>query len=392
MRRSPPYAPVALLLAWLAGSVLIAGQAPFTGAAVAEELSVALNPAQDYSADRAEAIRHQVDFRVVVTPPYHCQVLKVWLPLPQSDHAQQIGDSRLSTFPQQVEPQIAREEVYGNKFAYFEFHDPQGAQIIQHQFTATCWNLTWQVEPSKVAEVTDWPAGFSPYLKPQAISDEGAYARLLSQVVPQRAGPADLFRVMSWIDNNLTYDHVRASLKADANHAATLLRGHCSDYHGLCATMGRSLGYPTRVTYGLSLFPKNSPSHCKLETYLPPHGWVSYDLSETQKLVAAINQHDQLDSAEKARLTKAARDRLQRGFREHSWLLLTRGTDYQLAPKALAPVRVVRTIYAEADGRVLPDPDPANTEQTTYAWMTAHAYKSDKPFKNPFKDFSTLDQ
>jgi ATP-dependent helicase HrpA len=34
--------------------------------------------------------------------------------------------------------------------------------------------------------------------------------------------------------------------------------------------MGRTLGFPTRVTYGIALFPKNSPSHCKLEALLPP--------------------------------------------------------------------------------------------------------------------------
>ena len=29
------------------------------------------------------------------------------------------------------------------------------------------------------------------------------------------------------------------------------------------------------MTYGINPFPKNSPSHCKLEAYLPPYGWVS---------------------------------------------------------------------------------------------------------------------
>jgi hypothetical protein len=151
------------------------------------------------------------------------------------------------------------------------------------------------------------------------------------------------------------------------------------------------LGYPTRVTYGLSLFPKSSPSHCKLEAFLPPYGWVSFDLSETQKLTQKIAADKTLDEARKQTLIAAARDRLTRGFRENSWLLVTRGTDYELAPKASQPVRVVRTIYAEADGKPLPDPDPANIEKREFAWMTAHKFTSDREFVRPFEEFSSLE-
>jgi len=188
----------------------------------------------------------------------------------------------------------------------------------------------------------------------------------------------------------LTYDHANASLRADANHAFSQLRGHCSDYHGLCATMGRALGYPTRVTYGLSLFPKNSPSHCRVEAFLPGYGWVSFDLSETQKLVKRINEDAKLDVAAKERWTLAARERLRRGFRENSWLLLTRGTNYELAPRASQPVAIVRTAYIEADGEPLAEPDPANSKQRQFSWMTVHDYHADRSLPMPFEDYSTL--
>src|SRR5262245_53357546 len=44
-----------------------------------------------------------------------------------------------------------RVTVYGNQFAYFEFHNPQGAQIIRHQFPVKTWEVNWNVEPDKVA-------------------------------------------------------------------------------------------------------------------------------------------------------------------------------------------------------------------------------------------------
>ena len=135
----------------------------------------------------------------------------------------------------------------------------------------------------------------------------------------------------------------RASLAASAVHALEKRRGHCSDYHGFCAALGRALGYPTRVTYGINPFPKNSPSHCKLEAYLPPYGWVSFDVSETQKLIEAIQKDAGLGGKKKEELVRAARERLRRGFRDNTWLLQTRGTDYELEPPASKPVPVVRT-------------------------------------------------
>lgn len=359
--------------------------------AVAEKPTLRLDPDLPYRAQRSDPVTHEVDFSVVITPPYHCEVLKVWLPLPQTDFGQQISDFELTTFPDDVEPEIHVEPVYGNKFAYFEFHEPKGGRIIRNRFTATVWNLHWNVDPAEVESVSRWPEAFEKHLVPQQIAAQEDFDRLLAELVPQpRSAASDLRNIMDWIDENLTYDHGAASLRADADHAFDLRRGHCSDYHGLCATMVRALGYPTRVTYGLALFPKNSPSHCKLEAFLPPYGWVSYDLSETQKLVQAISADETLSEQERRELTEAARRRLHAGFRENSWLLVTRGTQYELAPPASQPVPVVRTIYAEADGEPLPDPDPADAAQRKFAWMTVHRYQADRPFTLPFRDIDTL--
>jgi transglutaminase-like putative cysteine protease len=350
-----------------------------------------LDPQLPYRAERRDAVTHEVDFAVVVTPPYGCKVLRIWLPLPPSNFGQEISKSTFTAFPDHVEMKVAEEPVYGNRFGYFEYHNPKGAQIIRHRFTAKVWELRWSLDPDRVASVDDWPTAFQHFLKPYAIAQEDQFAQTLRRIVPQKTSAADeLFRVMRWIDDNVIYDHENASLKADPVHAFTQLRGHCSDYHGLCAAMGRALGYPTRVTYGLSLYPKNSPSHCKLEAFLPPYGWVSFDVSETQKLIQRITADEELSPGEKERLIDAARNRLHGGFRENSWLFVTQGTDYELAPKASQPVQVVRTIYAEADGEPLPDPDPANPTQREFAWMTAHKFTADKPFKLPFQDVSTL--
>jgi transglutaminase-like putative cysteine protease len=354
-----------------------------------------LDPQQPYQATKSEPVTYDIDFRAIVTAPYKTKVLRVWLPIPPSDAAQLVTSREIKTFPSEVAPQIAAEPLYGNQFAYFEFQQPQGAQIIEHRFTVKTWQLNWQLDPTQIAAVNTWPASFEPYRRAesQAVVRDARVDQLLNEILPQRGTPAEnMTTLMQWVQQNFKYDHINASLKASSLHALEQRRGHCSDYHGFCASMGRALGYPTRVTYGINPFPKNSPSHCKLEVFLPPYGWVSFDVSETQKLVALIQSDSSISESRKAELIAAAHRRLSSGFRDNTWFLQTRGTDYDLVPPASQRVAVVRTIYAEADGVALVDPDPANPEQKQFGWMTAHRYTADRQVANPFADWKTLGQ
>jgi transglutaminase-like putative cysteine protease len=354
-----------------------------------------LDPALPYQAAKSDPVTYDVDLSVVVTPPYHTHALKVWLPVPPSDAAQEATVPEYSTFPSDQQPQIAAEPLYGNRFAYFEFKDPQGAQIIRQRYRVKTRELRWNLDAAKVRQIRDWPASFDPYRRSesQAVQVDDRFRKLLAEIVPQSTGPlGDLTAVMHWASGRFQYDHHDASLRADAARMLDKQRGHCSDYHGFCAAMGRALGYPTRVTYGINPFPKNSPSHCKLEAFLPPYGWVSFDVSETQRLVTQIREDGKLAAADKERLVATATSRLTSGFRDNTWFCLTRGTDYERAPKASSRVPVVRTAYIEADGRPLPDPDPTDPEKQEFAWMTAHKFTPDREVTYPFKDLSSLER
>jgi len=319
-------------------------------------------PAQPYSATTSHKVTHDAELVVTVTAPYKTKLLRVWMPVPPSDNTQQLLSSRFETFPQTVEPQIATEPVFGNQFAYFEFPNPQGAMVVRHKLRIEVAELRWNIDPEKIEAHAQWPESFTPYLRSesQAVVTDARFEKLLAEIVPQRRNPlADLTAVMNFADKNFQYDHGRASLQASSVNALEQRAGHCSDYHGFCAAMGRLLRQPTRVTYGINTFPKASPSHCKLESFLPPYGWVSFDVSETQKLTAAIRGDSKLSDGEKETLVTATHARLTSGFRDNTWFKQTQGTDYDLVPLAAKKVAVVRTIYAEADGVALPDPDPS---------------------------------
>ena len=349
------------------------------------------DPAKPYTAVKSAPVNYDIDFRVVVTPPSGTKTLRVWVPVAQDDLGQKVADGEWSVFPMDVRPAFHTEKVFGNRFAYFEFANPQGAQIIAHKFRATVWQLDWNVEPAKVEKVATWPLAFDPFRRAERnILIDDRVKKLAADVSGQVSPAGDLAAVMDWISANMTYDHTTTSLVASTEHALTKKRGDCSDYHGLCSSLTRALGMPTRVTYGLHLFPKNLPCHCKCEVYLHPYGWVSFDVSETQRLVKAIETAEKLTAAEKKELVAAAVARLRRGFRDNTWLLMSKGTDYDLAPAAATKVPLIPTIYAEADGKALPMPDPADPTKREFGWMTAHKYTADKPAPYPFKDWGTL--
>lgn len=354
---------------------------------------VELDPAAPCTAEQGPPLAHEVDFRAVVTPPHHTRLLRVWVPIPPSDDTQTLEASAFETWPMAVEPLIATEPLYGNRFAYFEFRAPLGAQMIRHRFTITTHELRWDLDLARVQRVPEWPEAFAPFLRGEerAVVLGDAIVRQAHAIAPAPGdAAADITGVIDWIEGNLRYDHSSASLQASSEWAFERRTGHCSDYHGLCAAFGRALGYPTRVAYGMNTFPKDSPSHCKVEIYLPPHGWVSFDLSETQKLVRSIEKDASLAPAEREALVAAARARLRSGFRDATWFAQTRGTDYDLAPPAAARVAVVRTIHAEADGVALPEPDPGDATRREFSWMTLHAFEPGAAVPYAFQDRGSL--
>jgi hypothetical protein len=358
----------------------------------ADPAKVVLDSDLPYQAARSNPVTYDVEFSVVVTAPSDTKILKVWLPLPQSNAGQEVTEGELSSYPVVVKPTIDQEKLFGNKFAFFEFGRPEGAQIIRHTFKIKVWELRWDLDPKKVVAVEKWPASFDRYLRSDAsVVVDDRFKEAVAKIVPEKKGEArDLAAVFNWVQDTMKYDHGHASLRASSEWLLKEGRGHCSDYHGFCAALGRALGYPTRVTYGINTFPKNSPSHCKMEAFLPPYGWVSFDVSETQILMNSIKQDGKLDAAKRDALLKAVHARFLHGFRDNTWYVQTRGTDYDLAPPAKKRAAVVRTAYVEADGVALPEPDPADPDKREFAWMTVHKYTPDRVVPYPFKDHSGL--
>ncbi len=121
-----------------------------------------------------------------------------------------------------VEPKIGVEKLYGNKFAYFEFDHPEGAQIVRHKFTIKTHEVRWDIDPAKVTQVKEWPASFAPFLhrhsEKQAVVVSDDIRNVVRQIVPvsNRAGKPICSRGPSRGSRTaMKYDHARASLAAE---------------------------------------------------------------------------------------------------------------------------------------------------------------------------------
>ena len=312
--------------------------------------------------------KFKVDFRVAIKAPAKTKQLRVWVPLPPSNENQRVWDRKLHTFPRVYQPQLTHEPTFGNDFAYFEINAPDGPLEIRHTFTAEIAQLDWGVDYAKVVNTASWPRSFEVFQTPDRRSERANdYTEIVEQIQSVSDQKSKQFmKAIEWVDENLTYDSSNASLTADPAHGLIYRRGHCSDYHGLCGTFAREIGYPSRVLYGLQMFDKGSPSHCKLEVFMPPYGWVSYDLSETQKLAAKVSTDDKFLPEQRKKIAEFVRQRTLNGFRENTWLLVTRGENYPLKPVTSNPVSIIRTIYAEADGVTLKE----GAAVETGTWLT----------------------
>jgi len=84
------------------------------------------------------------------------------MPIPQSDDVQDVVKSEVTTFPVTITPQIDTESVVGNKFAYLEFQNPQGATVIRLTLRMKVSQLHWDIDPDEVLAPSTSPDDLPP--------------------------------------------------------------------------------------------------------------------------------------------------------------------------------------------------------------------------------------
>ncbi len=219
--------------------------------------------------------------------------LRLWLPLPQEDNYQKIGDLHIEspvTFKQ------GRDAIYGNPFVEFQ---PTAVQLetgfdATVRFVAT--RLEHKVDLTAISAVS---AAYSPgkdpelqrYLEPdKMVPLNGVIADLAKEhTAGDTTELAKAHHIYEYVVSTMRYDKTGEGWgRGDAVWACTSKRGNCTDFHSLFIGMMRSSGIPARFEIGFPLPAGKGEGdvpgyHCWAEFYLRGTGWVPVDASEAWK-------------------------------------------------------------------------------------------------------------
>jgi transglutaminase-like putative cysteine protease len=227
----------------------------------------------------------------IPTLPTDAKTSRIWIPLPQSDRYQTIGNLKIETplaFSRHRDPE------YGNEYVYLQVPAAKVAEPaeVRVSFEVTRHEHRVMLEGNPVTAQSGLA---SPDLQRFLQSDrrvplQGVIAELSRQETRGIQDPLAKARAI--------YDYVIATMRydksgtgwgnGDAIWACTAKRGNCTDFHSLFIGMMRSAGIPARFEIGFPLPADQHDGvvpgyHCWAEFYVEPYGWIPVDASEAWK-------------------------------------------------------------------------------------------------------------
>jgi transglutaminase-like putative cysteine protease len=223
--------------------------------------------------------------------PAGARTARVWIPLPQSNQYQSIGDVQIRTPFAYTEH---RDSEYGNEYLYI---DIPAAKItepaeVRVSFDATRREHRVALDPHAAAAQSDPPPpDLQRFLEPdRRVPIQGVIADLSAQQTRGVQDPLAKARaIYDFVIATMRYDKSGTGWgNGDAIWACTAKRGNCTDFHSLFIGMMRAAGIPARFEIGFPL-PSDQHDgaipgyHCWAEFYVEPYGWIPVDASEAWK-------------------------------------------------------------------------------------------------------------
>src|SRR6266852_2542509 len=223
--------------------------------------------------------------------PADAQISRIWIPLPQSDRYQIVGDLKIETpfaYAKHRDPE------YGNEYLYLQV---PAAKVTEPAEVRVSFEVTRREHRVALGPhpVTAQSGLSSPdlqrFLQPdRRVPLQGLIAELSAQETRGIQEPLAKARAI--------YDYVIATMRydksgtgwgnGDAIWACTAKRGNCTDFHSLFIGMMRAAGIPARFEIGFPLHTDQHEGavpgyHCWAQFYIEPYGWIPVDASEAWK-------------------------------------------------------------------------------------------------------------
>lgn len=218
--------------------------------------------------------------------PPQTKTLRVWMPVPQNSTVQSIRDLTFSR-----SPRLTTDSKYGNRIAFWEFHEP--AAEIELTVTFVCTRREVLIELSKLGVDGVDPADeFRALKQPEKlvlVDDE--IRKIARDVASSKGSTLEKGRaIYDYVLGKMTYDknHFGWGL-GSTRHACEVGKGNCTDFHALFNSLCRAQGIASGFEIGLYLPYErgaNEPLggyHCWAYFRVPGKTWVPVDCSEADR-------------------------------------------------------------------------------------------------------------
>ena len=263
------------------------------------------------------------------------QVVKVWVPVPQTEDFQTISEPKFEAKTAKV-AKITTETKsgYNNKMLYLEWDanaDPATRKASMY-FFATRLEAGHYSDLVQYDETDyNWPDDVKPYITKtsEMVKIDGIVKEYADAITAGKTGTLEKARaIYEWeiqnlerIDNNETLTNtdgeehtftVEGCGYGNTTEILTDFRnfgragGHCTDLNSTFVALCRASGIPAREMFGIRLG-KNATDdasgfqHCWAEFYLPGTGWVFADPGDVLKAVKGSNKNMSIEDVNNAK-------------------------------------------------------------------------------------------
>lgn len=240
--------------------------------------------------DDAASRRFELTYRAVVEEvPKDAGEVRIWLPYPTDDEAQEVEVTEVSApYPTRVET----EPEYGNSILYLEVGEPDGEPIPVEIRARVHRNEKVRKDFGRgTGDGGEPPPEVARWLEPDALVPLDERIRGIAAEATEGA-ETDLEKAKA------IYDHVLETMRYDKSGegwgrgdiywACDAKTGNCTDFHALFIGLNRAVGIPAKFAIGFPIPADRGQGeiggyHCWAEFWLDGYGWVPVDTSEAWK-------------------------------------------------------------------------------------------------------------
>ena len=250
----------------------------------------ATSNAQKFS-DPSRTFRFTYNFTVKDIPAGAKQV-RVWVPVPQTDHHQ---TARVLNIKAPTKMRMTQEPEYGNRMMYVEIRNPAPGKAeftLEYEVTRREYS---RGDYAQLEREDQTPGVVSASMHRLVAPDnlvptDGKIKALAVEVTGSQTGTvAKAKAAYDYLFTNMRYDKTGSGWgRGDAVWACDAKHGNCTDFHSPFIGILRADGIPARFDIGFPL-PENKDKgdiagyHCWAEFYSPKIGWIPVDISEAWK-------------------------------------------------------------------------------------------------------------